>query len=41
MPLAAEYDFGLGNETAGDRAQAFDAVLANPDDGQPALPWAR
>jgi hypothetical protein len=36
MALAAEYDFGAGNEPARGRAQAVHAILADADDGQPA-----
>jgi hypothetical protein len=36
MALAAEYDLGAGNQAAGDRSKAFDSVLADADDGQPA-----
>ncbi len=36
MALAAEHDLGGGDQTARHRAQALDAVLADPDDGQPA-----
>ena len=36
MAPAAEHDFGRADQPARHRAQAFDAVLADADDGQPA-----
>ena len=37
MAFAAEYDFGGGNQPACRRAQPLDSVLADADDGQPAV----
>ena len=37
MPLAAHDQLGVGHQPARDRREAVDAVLADADDGQPAL----
>ena len=37
MAFSAEHNIGIRDKAAGDRAQAPDTVLADADDGQPAL----